>query len=165
MKLTPLDLQHHTFRKSFHGLDPKQVSAFLELVRAEWEDLLRENQETKNKLQEATNNILEYKEKERTLQDTLMTAQRLVDEMKKATEKESEIVIGQAELQADKILHQAHERLTHIIDEIQNLKKQRAEFEGKLKGILEGHLRLLDLEKDVRENIHLEDVGLLPKAM
>jgi cell division initiation protein len=108
---------------------------------------------------------LEYKEKEKTLQDTLLTAQRMVDEMKKTTQKEAEIVIGQAELQADKILHQAHERLTHIIDEIQELKKQRAEFEGKLRGILESHLRLLDLEKEARENVSLEDVGLLPKAM
>jgi cell division initiation protein len=165
MKLTPLDLQHHTFRKAMNGLDSKQVSAFLELVRAEWEELLRENQGLKDKLQEATSNILEYKEKERTLQDTLMTAQRLVDEMKKTTQKEAEIVISQAELQADKILHQAHERLTHIIDEIHELKRQRAEFEGQLKGILEGHLRLLDLEKEARENIHLEDVGLLPKSM
>lgn len=165
MKLTPLDLQHHTFRKTMRGLDSEQVASFLELVRTEWEELLRENHDLKEHLQEASGNILEYKAKEKTLQDTLLTAQRLVDEMKQTTEKEAEIVISQAELQADKILHQAHERLTKVIDEIQELKKQRAEFEGKLKGILESHLRLLDLETEAREKIHLEDVGLLPKAM
>lgn len=165
MKLTPLDLQHHTFRKTLQGLDPKQVASFLELVRGEWEDLLRENQRLKDQLNELHSNLLEYKEKERTLQDTLITAQRLVEEMKLNTQKEAEITIGQAELQADKILHQAHERLTQVIDEINDLKKQRAEFEGKLRGILETHLRLLELQKEAREKVHLEDVGLLPKAM
>jgi cell division initiation protein len=160
MKLTPLDLQHHTFRKALQGLDPKQVSSFLELVRAEWEDLLRENQKLKDQAEEMTRKLSEH-----TLQQTLMTAQRLTEDMKQNSQKEAEIVIGQAELQADKILHQAHNRLTQIIDEINDLKKQRAEFEGKLKGILESHIRLLDLQKEAREKVHLEDVGLLPKAM
>jgi cell division initiation protein len=165
MKLTPLDLQHHTFRKTMNGFDPKQVSAFLELVRTEWEDLLRESQHLKDKLQEMNVNLLKYKDNEKILQDTLVTAQRMVDDMKKTTQKEAEIVLGQAELQADKILHQAHERLTHIIDEIHELKRQRAAFEGELKGMLEAHFRLLDLQKETRRPGHIEDVGLLPKAM
>ncbi|MFH1263409.1 MAG: DivIVA domain-containing protein [Pseudomonadota bacterium] len=165
MKLTPLDLQHHTFRKSLQGLDPKQVAAFLELVRNDWEEMLRENHKLKVQVDDLNKKVLEYKEKEHTLQETLMMAQKLVEGMKKTSQKEADVLIGQAELQADKILHQAHERLTQIIDEINDLKKQRAEFEGKLKGILESHLRLIDLQKEAREKVHLEDVGLLPKAM
>ncbi len=165
MKLTPLDLQHQTFRKTVRGFDPKQVAAFLELVRGEWEDLLRDNQKIKDELEELNRKLLEYKDKERTLQDTLLTAQRLVEEMKQNTQKESEIILSQAELQADKILHQAHERLTQVIDEINDLKKDRAEFEGKLRGILESHLRLLELQKEAREKVNVEDVGLLPKAI
>jgi cell division initiation protein len=164
MKLTPLDLQQQVFRKRFQGYDTRQVEEFMDLVRSEWETLIRENQDLQAEVSRLDKRIHEYQEKERTLQETLMTAQRLCDDLKQSAKKESEIVIGQAELQADKIIHQAHGRLTEIIDEINELKRQRAEFEGRLRGILEGHTRLLELHQDARESAQLEDVSVLPSA-
>lgn len=165
MKLTPLDLQHHTFKKVLRGFDPEHVSAFLDLVRSEWEDLLKEKEKIFQELKQTKKRLNEYQEKEKNLQETLITAQRITDEMKQTTQKEAEIVIGQAELQADKILQQAHDRLTQIIDEINDLKRQRAEIEGKVRGILESHLRLLDLQKETKESVNLENLGVLPKVI
>jgi cell division initiation protein len=162
MKLTPLDLQQQAFGKLVRGYDPKQVDAFLELVRAEWEALLRENQQLKDDTGRKDAQIADFQEKERLLRETLLTAQRLSNDMKQTAKKEAEIVVGQAELQADKIIHQAHGRLTELIDEINELKRQRAEFEGKLLGIVESHRRLLDLQKDARESSQIEDVSVLP---
>ncbi len=165
MKLTPLDLQHYTFRKTIRGFDPKQVTSLLDDIRFEWEELLRENQRQREEILQRERRLLEYQEKERALQDTLTTAQRLSEDLRQSTQKEAEIIISQAELQADKMLHQAHQRLTQIIGEIHDLKRQRVEFEGKLKSVLESHLKLLDLLNDQREKVSIEDVGLLPKAM
>jgi cell division initiation protein len=162
MKLTPLDFQQQTFKRHVRGYEAKQVDAFLELVRSEWEALLRENQNLKDQIARQEAMILDFQEKERTLRETLMTAQRMSNDMRQSAKKEAEIVIGQAELQADKIIHQAHGRLTELIDEINDLKRQRAEFEGKLTGILEAHRRLLDLQKEARETSQIEDVSILP---
>ncbi|MFH1018423.1 MAG: DivIVA domain-containing protein [Pseudomonadota bacterium] len=164
MKLSPLDLHQQRFQKSVRGYDPKQVDAFLELVRAEWEALLRENQQQKDELARKEALLQEFQEKERILRETLITAQRMSNDIKQTAKKEAEIVVGQAELQADKIIHQAHSRLTQLIDEINELKRQRAEFEGRLTGIIEAHRRLLDLGKDARESSQIEDVTILPSA-
>ncbi len=164
MKLTPLDLQHQTFRRKFHGFDHEQVDAFLALVRAEWEELLRENQAQKENLVRLEEMLAQHQQKERHLQETLMTAQKLSEDVRQNARKEAEIIIGQAELQAEKILHQAHERLTAIIDDIHDAKKARADVEGQLKAILESHLRLLELRRDAGQGNQLEDVGLLPAA-
>ncbi len=164
MKLTPLDLQQQTFPKTVRGYDPKQVDAFLGLVRSEWETLIRENQRFKEELTRKEAQVQEYQEKERILRETLITAQRMSNDIKQTAKKEAEIVVGQAELQADKIIHQAHGRLTQLIDEINELKRQRAEFEGKLSGILEAHRRLLDLQTDARDTAQIEDVTILPSS-
>ena len=84
------------------------------------------------------------------------------NDLKQNAKKEADIIISQAELQADKIIHQAHGRLTELIDEINDLKRQRAEFEGKLSGLIETHRRLLDLQKEAREESQIEDVVILP---
>ncbi len=161
MKLTPLDLQQQVFRKTLQGYDTHQVDDFLDLIRSEWEDLIREHQSQREELMKLEHRIQGHEEKERTLQETLMTAQKLSDDMKQSAKKEAEIIISQAELQADKIIHQAHGRLTEIIDEINDLKRQRAEFEGRLRGILDSHIRLLELQNDARETSKIEEVAVL----
>ncbi|HLG20376.1 MAG TPA: DivIVA domain-containing protein [Bdellovibrionota bacterium] len=163
MKLTPLDLVQQKFKKGVRGYEAKEVDAFLELVRTEWEALLRANQSQQDELDRRKKRLEEYQEKERTLQDTLVTAQRLTDGFKQSAKKEADILIGQAELQADKIIHQAHGRLTDIIDEINELKRQRALFESKLRGMLDGHLRLLELQDEARKSAQIEDVSVLPR--
>lgn len=165
MKLTPLDIQQHVFRKKMRGYDPHDVETFLEHIRMEWEDLLRLNHEQTDEIRKLSELVREYQEKERTLKDTLITAQKLSEDLKETAKKEAEIILGQAELQADKIIHQAHGRLTEVIDEINELKRQRADFEGKLRGLLESHVRLMELQKEARETSQLEDVAVLPRGV
>jgi cell division initiation protein len=161
MKITPLDIRQHSFKKSLNGYDVSQVNALLELIAAEWESLLRESQGQQDRLARQDELIREFQEKERVLRETLVSAQKMSNDMKQNAKKEADIIISQAELQADKIIHQAHGRLIQLIDDINDMKRQRAEFEGKLSGMLESHRRLLDLQKDVREEAQLEDVAVL----
>jgi len=166
MKLTPLDLSQHQFRTSLRGYDPREVDRLLDDVREEWEALMRDNQALRDELAKLEKKLREYQGTEKTLQETLVTAQKLTEDMKQSARKEAEIVLSQAELQADKIIHQAHGRLMQIIDEINDLKRQRAEFEGKLKSLIETHQRLLELQKEGRETLsQIENVTLLPKSI
>lgn len=161
MKITPLDIEQQTFQRMVRGYDTKQVDSFLELIRLEWESLLREMQQMHEEIYRKDETLTEFHEKEKNLRETLMLAQRMSSDVKQNAKKESDLIIGQAELQADKIIHQAHSRLTELIDEINELKRQRAEFEGRLSGILESHRRLLDLQKDARESTQIENLSIL----
>lgn len=82
MRITPLDIQQKQFPMKFRGFDVEEVYAFLEVVREEMEDLLRENASLKEQVYRAERQIKDYKDMETTLRETLMTAQQMVEEYK-----------------------------------------------------------------------------------
>ena len=89
MRITPLDIQQKQFPMRFRGFDVEEVYAFLEVVREQMEDLLRENAMLKEQVQRAENQIKEYRDMETTLRETLMTAQQMVEDYKTNARKEA----------------------------------------------------------------------------
>ena len=148
MKISPLDIQEQRFRTAWRGLDRAEVDAFLNLVASELESLIRENHDLKEELRRARNMLDQFREREQALKETMITAQKITDDIKHAARKDAEIVVGQAELEAEKILQKAHSRLIAVIDDIHELKRQRAVLTQSLKGTLETHQRLLEIQKE-----------------
>ena len=145
MKLTPLDLQQKTFRKvRLGGLDEREVRLFLELCASEMEELTRKLHKQDEELRRRESRINDYKEREHLLQQTLTTAQRLSDEMKANTRKEAEILISEAELQAEKIIANAQSKRLQLIQEIDELKRARSGFVQQLAAVVDSHKALLD---------------------
>ena len=50
MRLTPLDIREQQFRRVMRGMEPEEVTAFLASVASEFEVLLTENKELKQRL-------------------------------------------------------------------------------------------------------------------
>jgi len=145
MKLTPLDLQQKTFRKSrLGGLDEKDVRSFLDLCASEMEDLARKVNKQDEELRRREARIVEFRDREQLLQTTLTTAQRLSDEMKSHTRKEADIVLSDAELQAEKIIANAQSRRMQLINEIDELKRSKASFLQQMTSILETHRSIVE---------------------
>ena len=145
MKLTPLDLQQKTFRKGrLGGLDEREVRAYLDFVAHELEELTRKLNKQDEELRRREARINEFKDREQLLQQTLTTAQRLSDEMKAHGKKEADIVLGDAELQAEKIIANAQARRQQLIGEIDELKRARASFVQQLGAMIETHKSILD---------------------
>lgn len=163
-KLTPIDLPHKEFHKMFRGYDPREVLQFLQEISAEWEETLRDNKQLRDKVQDQSQEIARLQENEKSLKETMLTAQRVSEQLGAQAKKESDLIIGQAEIQAEKILKQAHERLTEIITQINDIKKQRAEFQGTLRGMIETHLRLLSQDIEDKKESRIENIGILSKA-
>ena len=144
MNLTPLDITQKQFRKTFRGLDREEVEAFLSLVASEVEGLVREVTSLREAVQRKDEELLEHRGRERALQETLVTAQKASGEIREAARKEAEITLSDAELQAEKIVQSAHGRFLKIVDEINELKRQRVQFEAGVKTLVESHLKLLE---------------------
>jgi len=148
VRLTPLDIQQQRFRTAFRGFDIKEVDAFLELVRAQYEELILENRRLKEEGREQARRLEEFKERERTLKETMITAQKIVEDIKGAARKEAEVVVSQAEIQAEKIVRGAQDRLVQIIEDIQELKRQKAQLLSNLQGIVTAHQKLLEVQAE-----------------
>jgi cell division initiation protein len=145
MKLTPLDLQQKSFRKArLGGVDEREVRLFLEQCASEMEELNRKLQKQDDELRRRESRITDYKDREQLLQQTLTTAQRLSDEMKANTRKEAEILLSDAELQAEKIIATAQAKRLQLIGEIDELKRARAGFIQQLSSIIDAHKSVLD---------------------
>src|SRR5581483_8679483 len=145
MKITPLDIRQKTFPRKLRGLDPKEVQEFLQLVESELEDLVRESMQTKDELKRRGQRIDEYREQEKALQETMVAAQHASDDIRDSAKREAEIIISEAELQAERIVQGAHTRLVQILDEIGELKRQRAQFEAGVRSLVEAELKLLEV--------------------
>jgi cell division initiation protein len=157
MNITPLDITQKQFRKVFRGLDPEEVEAFLTLVAGEFEGLVREAAALKEAAHRKDEELAEHRGRERALQETLVTAQRASEEIRESAHREAEITLSDAELQAEKIVQSAHGRFLRIVDDINELKRQRVQFEAGLKTLVESHLKLLEAFREAprEEPVHL----------
>jgi cell division initiation protein len=80
------------------------------------------------------------------LQETLMTAHQVTEELKVNARKEAEIVVAEAHLEGERVIRDANERRIQLINEVQEIKRQRISFEGGLRALIENHLKLMDLD-------------------
>ncbi len=160
MKITPLDIRQKRFASAFRGFDRREVEAFLDLVAGEFEELVKENISLKDELKRTNARLEQHVERERTLQETMVTAQRISEDLKAAAKKEAEIIIADAEQQAEKIVQSAHLKLVQVVEDINELKRQRVQFESQVRSVIEAHQKLLetfatsDLERErVEDNV------------
>lgn len=144
MKLTPLDIQQQQFRTALMGFEKKEVDTFLDLLANDVEELIRENKKLEEELRKKESDIQEFRERERTLKETMLTATQITEDIKQNARKEAEIVIAQAEQQAEQIIQNAHTRLVRIMEDLDEMRRQKAQFEASLRSMIQTHNKLLD---------------------
>jgi cell division initiation protein len=148
MKLTPLDIRKQTFKKKpMGGLDPAEVQAFLEMVAGEFEELIRENTSLAERMQGLDGKIDDYRRMEKTLQDTLMSAQKTSDELRDNAERRGELFIKEAQFKADQIIGEARARLMDLQRQIADLKNVRSSYLAKLRSLVDSHLEMLQTQE------------------
>jgi len=152
MRITPLDIQQKQFPMKFRGFDVEEVYSFLEIIREEMEDLLRENANVKETVQRMENQLKEYRDMETTLRETLLTAQQMVEDYKTNARKEAELLVKEAELRADSLLKEAQEKVLKIHEDIVDLKGIRRHFKEELKRMVESHMKMIEFDKEREED-------------
>jgi cell division initiation protein len=145
MKLTPLDIRQHEFRSSWRGYDVKEVEQFLDLVTGEYEDLIRETNLLKEEIIRLNGHLSELREKEQTLKETMITAQRISEDIKSNARKEAEIIISEGQVKAQEVVNNAQLRSMELIEEIKELKRQKIQFEENLRALINTHQKLLEV--------------------
>jgi cell division initiation protein len=144
MKISPIDIQQQQFKvKTWRGLDPDDVDAFLQSVASEMENLIRDNSELKEEQARHNSEMRVMAEKEKDLRETMLAAQRIIEEMKHNAQKEAALIVGEAELKAERIVADAERRLGDLKTRIEDVHRQKIQFEMSFKGLLDFHARML----------------------
>lgn len=159
MAITPIDIQQHQFKTRPIGYEKSGVDHYLEQIAEELERYHRQVQELKEELSRTKAALQEMQQREATIKETLLTAQQVTAELKANAHREAEIALAEAELEAERIVYHAECRRKQLLDEIREIKCQKISFESALRGMVEGHLRLLDIERfDEEESAKIEQV-------
>lgn len=146
MPLTPLDIHNKEFTRSFRGYDEDQVNEFLDQVIKDYEALIRENKDYQNQtiaLQERLDHFMNIED---SLSKTIIVAQEAADEVRNNAKKEAQLILKEAEKNADRIINESLTRSRKVALEIEELKKQASIYRTRFRTLLEAQLELLNNE-------------------
>jgi cell division initiation protein len=140
MRVSPLDMRQQRFRSGVRGYDRTEVVAFLTEAADDYEHALRENDRLRTELTRLESLLQEHRDREANLRNTLLTAQRLADEVK--------VIVREAQGRADLLIQKAQVRLEEIDRDINELKLRRRDTEGQLEGAIQALYRALEFIRD-----------------
>jgi cell division initiation protein len=152
MNVSPLDLRQQHFRNAFWGFDKVEVASFLAAVADDYEQALRETDQLRQELGQLEAIVKEHREQEMSLRNTLMTAQRLSEEIKEHAEQEAGRIVKDAEARADLVLEKTHVRLDEIQREIDGLRLKRREAEVSVESTIQTLRTTLEFMRERQEH-------------
>ncbi|MEA2058946.1 MAG: DivIVA domain-containing protein [Thermodesulfobacteriota bacterium] len=148
MGITQAVIKQKEFSTRFRGFDVQEVDSFLEEVAREFEKL----NHTIETIQEQNRRLdLEnqgYKNRENSFKRVLLHSQKVLEEMKKNARKSAESIVAEAEVEAERILNRAHQRLSQLHSDIAELKRQRMQLEVQISSVIETHAKMLEMSKE-----------------
>lgn len=163
MKLTPLDIHHKEFRRAIRGYNEEEVDVFLDQVAEEFERVFKENIDSKEQVEKMKEKVKQYEGVEETLQKALLTAQKAADEVQNNAQKESELIVKDAELKAKEIIQQILTEKQNLQSELGGLRGAEKEFREKFKDLLTQYLNVIE-QDEKRENELLPQTGFEEKV-
>ena len=159
MNVTPLDLRQQKFKSAMRGYDRGEVDALLTEVADDYEGAIREADRLRQEVARLEDLLAEHRSEEKSLKNTLVSAQRLADEMRETAERDAQRVMRDAEARADLLVQKAQSRHEDLQREIDGLRARRRETETSVEAIINALKNTLDF---VREQD--QKVRVIPRA-
>lgn len=145
MRITPMDIRQQQFTvKMFRGFDPQEVDGFLEEVAEDYEALVRENSLLKEQLQALEERTRGMENREKLLQETLVTTQRVTDELRETAKREAALVVREAEMHGEKLVDTARAEEASLRAEIDALKRVRRQLAEGLRATVQMYQRMIE---------------------
>jgi cell division initiation protein len=151
MRISPMDMRQQRFRSAFRGYDRTEVVAFLTEAADDYEHAMREIDRLRGDVTRVEALLVEHRQRENNLRDTLVMAQKVSDEMKEAAQNEAKLIVREAQGRADLLLQKAQSRLEEIDREINELKLRRRDTEGSLEAAIQALYRALEFIREQDE--------------
>ena len=149
MKILPMDIQRQSFGQRFRGFDREEVRAYLAIVAEEVAALQGERDRLDQEVLNLKGLLDEHRQREVILKNTLLTAQRVSEEIKENARKQAENVVKEAEMQGDKLIELAQSRAHEVERAILDLRGWRSSLRTDIRAFVARVTQLLDLQEEV----------------
>jgi cell division initiation protein len=160
MKVTPLDLRQQRFQTAMRGYDRGEVNAFLAEAAEDYENALRENERLRQELSKSEAVLDEHRSQERNLRNTLLSAQKLADEIKDNAQQEAGRILRDAEGRSELLLQKSQSRVEEVQREIDGLRLKRKDVETSLESIISALYNTIEFVRD-QDTKHKDEKILL----
>jgi cell division initiation protein len=137
MNVSPLDLRQQRFGSALRGFDKVEVTSFLAAVADDYEQALRETDRLRQDVSRLEALIAEHRHHEKNLQNTLMTAQKLAEDIKQQAQDEARRILAEAESQSQLLLEKTQGRLEDVQREIDGLRLKRKDVETTIEATIQ----------------------------
>jgi cell division initiation protein len=161
MRIAPLDLRQQRFKVGMRGFDRTEVVAFMTEAADDYEHALREIDRLRQDLARMEALLNEHRERENNLRNTLLTAQRLSDEVKASAHNEAKMIVREAQGRADLLLQKAQARAEELDRDIKELRLRRRDVEGTVESSIQALYHALEFIRDQDKQDKQEDKVLL----
>src|SRR4026209_2600693 len=135
--LTPLEIQKQTFAKVLKGYNVDDVRAYLHMIAEEMERLIRDVDRLSRENAILREDLEDHNNRERILKDTLLSAQKVAEDLTTNARKEAELIVKDAELLAERLVGQAMQRVGDLERAIGDLRIERRAARNKLQSTLD----------------------------
>jgi cell division initiation protein len=152
-RLSPKDIETERFPTRVRGYGREEVRLYLRSIAEELHRVTVQNAEMREETGALREQLRQAQSREQTLQQTLVSAQKMAEELKLRAQEEAELTIREARIRSERLLEQSQDQLARIEDEIRRAKLERDAFENRLRGAVEEHLSLLELRQSDRSEL------------
>ncbi len=143
--LTPVELQNIPLKTGM-GYRKKDVDDLLDEICKDYEYLYKENVELKDKLAILSDGLQYYKEMEKTLQKTLVVAEKTAEEMQTTSQEKADLLKQQAKIEAAAIIEEAKNQVQKIHTQTLALVQQYEAYRIQYKRLAAAQMELLENE-------------------
>lgn len=159
MKVNPMDIQRQVFSRKLRGFDVDEVRTYLLLVAEEVAELQKDHDALEQEVQTLRGLVEEHRQREVILKNTLLTAQRVSEEIRENARRQAEGAVREAEVQADRLLELARGRALEVERAIVDLRAERAGLRTDIRALLERLAKVLDLNEEAEKGDNLRFLG------
>ena len=161
-----MDIHNKEFKRSFRGYNEDEIDEFLDQVVNDYERLYRENDQLKKDLELSKKANVDYVNREQTIKDTLVMAQKTAEEVTKSAKENAEALKEatardcqnlrrqteidckdaqqKAEREAQQMIAEARERVRRIVEEYDRLVRAKNDYLTKVRTSLAQELAIVE---------------------
>lgn len=160
--LTPLDVRKKKgdFRRAMRGYEAAQVDEFLDLAAERMEELVRENGALASRVDGMSDAIAGYRERERAMNDALVSAQQLREEVREQAAREAELLLRDARAEAERIVGEARRQATSAAEALRRIQGQRSRYLRLFRALLERQLSEVEQEEERVRDVARADADI-----
>ena len=146
--LTSHDVRAQEFQRVLRGYDPAQVEEFKQRMAEEIDRLVRDRVQLDERIRGMSDQLKSYRDRDRAMNDALISAQQMRAETQTQVEREREVVLREAQSQADQLLLDARSEVERLLQQARN-EEQRLVHGNELarrqfQGYLQSYRQLLE---------------------